>query len=308
MNMGDKLIFDASDPSGPSNTYMTCTPLYTGPNNVLETFLNGSKRLELKNGNLIHTPAGRPEARFGEGDGGGTSDQYRVWLPATNQRFHLFGGSASPWLLSEARVQAVTIKLQGRIEALKYGSGQGGMFVAEDDYYYMAPRARSLAIVPDAFGPWKRYWGTPVGNCIFEEGPGSGIKWYLRAESLTQVVSRATIPLCLPDGATLTNWAMQYRRTAPVSGNRFINAYLLRWPQYSTTSPIFSSAAIDVSTAEGTTNNGTKGAPVSWVIDNQNYGYSIGVSFENDTATNDGPDGLGVAGFKIDYTVSRVWS
>lgn len=184
---------------------------------------------------------------------------------------------------------------------------EAGRVGAQADYGYISAKTRSRVVYADGARNWFRDDLATSPVIWYSGGPGSWLHGYLRAESLSQPNAQAAIPLNLPDGATVTNWSMQYRKTAQAGGQqRFATAQLLRYPQFGTVSTNESTlSSMSIPNGEGTTQNGTKTAAVTptFVVDNQQYAYGIGVFFTNTDSGNDGADGLGIAGFKIDYTL-----
>lgn len=209
------------------------------------------------------------------------------------------GGGTNKLIVNGSGVSAVEIS-------------EGGRVAIKDNFGYLTARSRSKIISASSAQDWLRsdvvtsrviwYSGNPSGAVGFND--------YLRALDLVNANAQAIIPLNLPDGATVTNWTMQYRKTVQAGGKqRSLNAQLLRHPQFSTVNTGQAAlGSLQVASGEGTTGNATKTQALSpsFQIDAVQYSYSIGVFFLNDDTGNDGADGLGVAAFKVDYTLSDL--
>jgi len=121
MILREKLSFDSND-STPNTTYMINPVGSTSPNNIIEVYTNGQKRLAVSDGNLTHTPSGRPVMEFGATDGGGAAVQYRIRAPSATSKLLIFASTAEPYQLVEFAVQATDVLLEGRVVIKKRGS------------------------------------------------------------------------------------------------------------------------------------------------------------------------------------------
>lgn len=155
MNLGEKLTFDLNDTSA-NTTFLTCPAGNTAPNNTIEATLNSVKQLEINNTNIIHTPSGRPQAVFGAADGGGGSDQYRLWLPNSAHKLLFFGGGSAPWNLNEFRVHANYSIFQGAVQVL--GVGGSGNVLIDGDFGYNTARTKKQCHNPFVLRQAEHSW------------------------------------------------------------------------------------------------------------------------------------------------------
>jgi hypothetical protein len=306
MNLGDKVIFDANDATNPSTTYVTNPAADTNPNNHLQFVTNGGTRLDLRDTNLIHTPSGRPEVRFGAGDGGGASVQYRLYMPNSTHKLLLFAGSASPWQMAEFAVQATDILLEGNVQVKARGTTAGDVSVAgEFKYADAGGRTKTKVVFADRIQNVKQ--SSARGEVVWwSNSSGSTPAYYARLKDQSLYDAQFIVPLDLPDGVTITGWEMHYRKVAQAGGKtRTMQADLAKYGDIGTTWSPSNFSTLDVVNGDGSTETGTKSATgLSEVVANGTTSYFVIVTLTNNDTANGGPDGLGLVGFRLTYKMS----
>jgi len=143
--------------------------------------------------------------------------------------------------------------------------------------------------------------------------PITSIRWYLRQKASGTGRARALIPFKVPHGAIIHGLDVWYRKTAQSPGEDR-NASCLIWagplggfgaanPQ----SP-YNSNTIYILNADGTTGSSVKSVAISptLTVDNLMNSYAIYVEIYNDDVLANGADGLGIAGFRVNYTLQKV--
>ena len=135
--------------------------------------------------------------------------------------------------------------------------------------------------------------------------------WSSSGSFATQLIAnelgfaRAEFPLVLPQGAIVTQFAVNYRKTPqnPAKERSFV-AYLYEMPAFGTTDSIVQRGSVAVTSVDGGTDNAVRSSTISGLtIDNSSHAYTILVGFRNEDTNFGGVNGIAIAGFKLWYDV-----
>jgi len=176
----------------------------------------------------------------------------------------------------------------------------------------------AIVIRPSNFQKWYRSL-TPSSDCIWyvDETMKHSAGEYLRAKDLDNISAHCIVPLFLPHMVKITRVEARYRIVPPttikvglqdIAKTRNLLINIARKPWYNKPGsdyppPLEEIAFLSVSKYTPYKLYGTVSTDeiIMPLIDNNNYGYSIIISFENEDHDNLGPDGLGLYEIRIFY-------